>query len=71
MYGTPSGGKRPIPAIVRGEIDQVAVLVHEKIPFFMAPHEEHQRLLDWCGGSFDPAAFDLQGVNDRLFEIKF
>jgi hypothetical protein len=28
-------------------------------------------LLDWCGGSFDPAAFDLQGLNERLFEIKF
>ncbi|MGF6812820.1 hypothetical protein OKW30_008037 [Paraburkholderia sp. Clong3] len=34
-------------------------------------HEEHQRLLDWCGGSFDPAAFDLKDVNQRLFEIKF
>jgi Plasmid pRiA4b ORF-3-like protein len=34
-------------------------------------HEEHQRLLDWCGGSFDPAAFDLQDLNERLFEIKF
>jgi Plasmid pRiA4b ORF-3-like protein len=34
-------------------------------------HEEHHRLLDWCGGSFDPAAFDLQGLNERLFEIKF
>ncbi|CAN7737717.1 plasmid pRiA4b ORF-3 family protein [Paraburkholderia hospita] len=33
-------------------------------------HEEHQLLLDWCGGSFDPAAFDLQDVNERLFEIK-
>jgi hypothetical protein len=34
-------------------------------------HDEHQLLLDWCGGGFDPAAFDLQGVNERLFEIKF
>ncbi|CAE6842154.1 hypothetical protein R69888_07015 [Paraburkholderia haematera] len=34
-------------------------------------HDEHQLLLDWCGGSFDPAAFDLQGLNERLFEIKF
>jgi len=34
-------------------------------------HEEHQRLLDWCGGSFDPSAFDLPDVNERLFEIKF
>jgi hypothetical protein len=33
-------------------------------------HEEHQLLLNWCGGSFDPAAFDLQDVNERLFEIK-
>lgn len=34
-------------------------------------HEEHQRLLDWWGGSYDPAAFDLRDVNERLFEIKF
>ena len=34
-------------------------------------HEGHHRLLDWCGGSFDPAAFDLQELNERLFEIKF
>ena len=34
-------------------------------------HDEHRMLLDWCGGGFDPAAFDLQGVNERLFEIKF
>ncbi|CAN7341362.1 plasmid pRiA4b ORF-3 family protein [Trinickia sp. LjRoot230] len=34
-------------------------------------HEEHQQLLDWCGGGFDPAAFDLHTANERLFEIKF
>lgn len=34
-------------------------------------HEEHQHLLDWCGGSFDPTAFDLVLVNQRLSEIQF
>jgi len=33
-------------------------------------HEEHQHLLNWCGGSFDPTAFDLAVANERLSEIK-
>jgi hypothetical protein len=33
-------------------------------------HEEHQTMLEWCGGSFDPAAFDLDEVNQRLSEVK-
>jgi Plasmid pRiA4b ORF-3-like protein len=33
-------------------------------------HEEHQQMLEWCGGSFDPAAFDLDTVNQRLSEIR-
>jgi hypothetical protein len=34
-------------------------------------HEEHDHILEWCGGSFDPAAFDLVLANRRLSEIKF
>lgn len=33
-------------------------------------HEEHQLMLEWCGGRFDPGAFDLDAVNRRLSQIK-
>jgi Plasmid pRiA4b ORF-3-like protein len=33
-------------------------------------HEEHANMLRWVGGSFDPAAFDLAEVNERLTAIK-
>ena len=26
-------------------------------------HPEHDEMLEWAGGAFDPAAFDLRGVN--------
>ncbi len=29
-------------------------------------HPEHDGMLDWCGGTFDPAAFDLGEVNEFL-----
>jgi hypothetical protein len=29
-------------------------------------HEEHEELLRWVGGQFDPEAFDLDAVNRRL-----
>ena len=29
-------------------------------------HERHEELLEWVGGSFDPAEFDLEDVNARL-----
>lgn len=29
-------------------------------------HEEHQHLLDWLGGSWDPERFDLAAVNTAL-----
>jgi hypothetical protein len=33
-------------------------------------HPEHEEMLDWVGGEFDPAAFDLQEVNAELKAIK-
>ncbi len=33
-------------------------------------HEEHERMLEWIGGSFDPLAFDLEKTNKRLKKIK-
>jgi hypothetical protein len=29
-------------------------------------HEEHEHLLEWCGGGFDPEAFSVKAVNVRL-----
>lgn len=33
-------------------------------------NEEHDAMLEWCGGSFDPFAFRLDDVNDTLRQIK-
>lgn len=33
-------------------------------------HPEHEEYLTWCGGPFDPAAFDLVAANRRLSRIK-
>lgn len=33
-------------------------------------HEEHATMLEWIGGSFDPTAFDMNLVNERLAAIK-
>ncbi len=33
-------------------------------------HPEHDEMLEWIGGSFDPEAFDLEDVNDQLAQIK-
>jgi hypothetical protein len=33
-------------------------------------HDDHASLLRWVGGAFDPTAFDLTAVNQRLAEIK-
>jgi hypothetical protein len=32
-------------------------------------HDEHEAMLTWAGGAFDPAAFDLQAVNERLAHL--
>ena len=29
-------------------------------------HEEHDRMLEWVGGAFDPAGFDLNEINRTL-----
>lgn len=33
-------------------------------------HPEHDEMLDWAGGEFDPTAFDLREVNAELKELK-
>lgn len=33
-------------------------------------HPEHEELLEWYGGSFDPHAFDINQVNTQLTRIK-
>jgi hypothetical protein len=33
-------------------------------------HPEYAQMVQWCGGSFDPSAFDLHEVNQRLREIQ-
>ena len=33
-------------------------------------HEEHQELLDWVGGSFEPDAFSVDEVNRRLAPLQ-
>ena len=32
-------------------------------------HSEHETMLTWIGGAFDPQAFDLEGINQRLRHI--
>ena len=32
-------------------------------------HPEHAAMLEWVGGFFDPEAFDLRAVNDRLARL--
>jgi len=33
-------------------------------------HEEHDTMLKWCGGSFDPTAFNLDHINTALRKFK-
>ena len=33
-------------------------------------HEEHEAMLEWCGGAFDPYAFHLDAVNADLAQIR-
>jgi hypothetical protein len=33
-------------------------------------HDEHDAMLQWCGGSFEPTTFRRDDINDRLRQIK-
>ncbi|HSF47308.1 MAG TPA: plasmid pRiA4b ORF-3 family protein, partial [Burkholderiales bacterium] len=33
-------------------------------------HPEHEEMLDWIGGEFDPERFDMSKVNQRLVPRK-
>ncbi len=33
-------------------------------------HPEHEHMLEWLGGEFDPEKFDLDEINRQLSEIK-
>lgn len=33
-------------------------------------HEEHESMVEWCGGSFDPRRFDIDAANESLKRIK-
>jgi hypothetical protein len=33
-------------------------------------HEQHEELLEWLGGDFDPEAFSVDGVNRRLASLQ-
>jgi hypothetical protein len=33
-------------------------------------HEEHEAMLEWCGGSFNPTDFRLDDINAALSQIK-
>ena len=33
-------------------------------------HDEHESMIEWIGGAFDPKAFDIAEVNERLAEFK-
>jgi len=48
---------------VPGYCDFVAAVLDPK-------HPEHEEFLEWCGGSFDPHAFDIDQVNIQLKRIK-
>jgi hypothetical protein len=31
---------------------------------------EHEEMLEWVGGEFDPQAFDLDGINEALRSMR-
>jgi len=47
---------------------------HAYLDFLVAlrdpTHEEHASMTAWIGASFDPSAFEITDVNERLAEIK-
>ena len=34
-------------------------------------HEEHESMMEWLGGKFDPNAFDIEKVNTYLQKLKW
>ena len=35
-----------------------------------AAHPEHDDFTEWIGGTFDPEAFDLNEINQKLHKLK-
>ena len=33
-------------------------------------HDQHEEMLEWVGGEFDPEAFDLDAVNKELATVR-
>jgi len=33
-------------------------------------HEEHESMLEWVGGEFDPETVDLEQINQELRRVK-
>ena len=33
-------------------------------------HEEHEAMIEWCGGTFDLSRFDIDSTNTRLKQVK-
>jgi hypothetical protein len=33
-------------------------------------HEQHEEMLEWVGGGFDPEAFDIVAVNKKLASVR-
>jgi hypothetical protein len=33
-------------------------------------HEEHESMLEWVGGGFDPDEFDMNTINRKLNDLK-
>lgn len=33
-------------------------------------HEDHESVIEWCGGNFDPEGFNLEATNEQLKRIK-
>jgi Plasmid pRiA4b ORF-3-like protein len=48
--------------------DSLWVLESSKAPD--PQHPEHEEMVDWVGGEFDPEAFDLDEVNRELQRLK-
>lgn len=38
--------------------------------FFDPKHEQHEEMVDWIGGRFDPTAFSAEAVNKRLARLQ-